>query len=184
MKEKKLAFIDVETTGFNPNKHEMIELALVVCKQIEREGKGPKIEIISEYEWKIKMKYPENAEEEALRINGYNEADWIFAADLENVMKDFNDKAEDCIFVSHNLTFDYSFIVKAFEKTGIESKMHHGKLDTISIAFARLYDVPQGDKFTLRYLCELLKVENSNAHTALADTKALVEVYKKLMRAN
>lgn len=183
MKVHNLAFIDVETTGVDFEKHEILELALIVVKQIEREGKGPKIEILGEYEWKIKPEHIEDAEEEALRINGYNETDWLFAVDLESALKDFNKKAESCTFVSHNLVFDYSFVSKAYQKTGVENNMHYGKLDTISIAFARLYDAPQADKFSLKFLCELLKVENTKAHTALADTRALVEVYKKLMRA-
>jgi len=107
----------------------------------------------------------------------------MFAIDLKSAMKDFAKKTESCTFVSHNLTFDYSFIQRAFEKTNIENNMHYAKLDTISIAFARLYDAPQADRFSLKFLCELLKVENAKAHTALADTRALVEVYKKLMRA-
>ncbi len=183
MKERNLAFIDVETTGTDFEKHEIIELALIVVKQIEREGKGPKIELVGEWEWKIKPERIEDAEEEALRINGYNEVDWMFAVDLKNAMEDFNKKAASCTFVSHNLIFDYNFIAKAYQKTGVENNMHYGKLDTISIAFARLYDAPQADKFSLKFLCELLKIENSKAHTALADTRALVEVYKKLMRA-
>lgn len=183
MKVHNLAFVDVETTGTDYDKHEIIELALIVVKQIEREGKGPKIEILGEYEWKIKPERIEDADEQALRVNGYNEADWIFASDLSSVLKEFNKKAESCTFVSHNLVFDYSFVSKAYQKTGIENNMHYGKLDTISIAFARLYDAPQADKFSLKFLCELLKVENAKAHTALADTRALVEVYKKLMRA-
>jgi DNA polymerase III alpha subunit (gram-positive type) len=85
--------------------------------------------------------------------------------------------------VSHNLTFDYNFISRAFEKTGVENNMHYAKIDTISLAFARLYDVPQASAFSLRRLCELFKIENSKAHTELADTRALVEVYKKLMNA-
>jgi DNA polymerase III epsilon subunit-like protein len=51
------------------------------------------------------------------------------------------------------------------------------------MAVARLYDAPQADKFSLRALCTLLKVDNTKAHTALADTRALVEVYKKMMGA-
>ena len=183
MKVRNLAFVDVETTGTDFEKHEIIELALIVVKQIEREGKGPKIELVGEWEWKIKPERIEDAEEEALRINGYNEVDWMFAVDLKNAMEDFNKKAASCTFVSHNLIFDYNFIAKAYQKTGVENNMHYGKLDTISIAFARLYDAPQADKFSLKFLCELLKIENSKAHTALADTRALVEVYKKLMRA-
>ena len=46
MKVHNLAFVDVETTGTNYDKHEVIELALIVVKQVEREGKGPKIEIL------------------------------------------------------------------------------------------------------------------------------------------
>lgn len=183
MKEHNLAFVDVETTGTDFDKHEIIELALIVVRQIEREGKGPKIELVGEWEWKIKPERIENAEEEALRINGYNEVDWMFAAPLKAVMEDFNKKAASSTFVSHNLVFDYNFVAKAYQKTGVENNMHYSKLDTISIAFARLYDAPQADKFSMKFLCELLKVENTKAHTALADTRALVEVYKKLMRA-
>ena len=183
MKTHNLAFIDTETTGTDPNKHEIIELAVVIARQIERPGKGPTIEVIEECEWKIKPEHIETAEEEALRVNGYSEVDWMFAIDRKKAMEEFSKKTQSCTFISHNLVFDYAFVMKAFEETGVENRMHYAKLDTISIAFARLYDAPSADKFSLRALCELLKVENSKAHTALADTKALVQVYKKLMGA-
>lgn len=183
MKVHNLAFIDTETTGTDANLHEIIELAVIIVKQTPREGRGPKLEIIEECEWKIKMERPEKAEEQALRVNGYNEVDWMFAIDRKKAMQEFAKKTESCSFVSHNLVFDYAFIQKAFEETGVENRMHYAKLDTISMAFARLYDAPQADKFSLRALCELLKVENSKAHTALADTRALVEVYRKMMNA-
>ena len=184
MKTHNLAFIDCETSGLNPEKHEMLELAVVIARQIDRPGKGPKLEIITEKEWKIKMKHPELAEEQALRVNGYNEADWVFAFDIEAVMKEFAKITEGAIFVSHNLVFDYGFVQKAFEKTGVNNKMHYGKLDTISMALARLYDLPQASSFSLKALCELFKVDNKRAHTALADTLALVEIYKKMMGIN
>lgn len=183
MKLHNLAFIDTETTGTDPNLHEIIELAVIIARQVPREGKGPKLEIIEECEWKIKMQRPERAEEQALRVNGYNEVDWMFAIDRKKAMEEFAKKTQSCNFVSHNLVFDYSFISKAFEETQVENRMHYAKIDTISLAFARLYDAPQADKFSLRYLCELLKVENTKAHTALADTRALVQVYRKLMNA-
>jgi DNA polymerase-3 subunit epsilon len=181
MKSHNLAFIDTETTGRDPEKHEIIELAVIIARQVPREGKGPKLEIIEECEWKIKPERIDKAEDEALRVNGYNEVDWMFAVDRKKAMEEFSKKTQSCTFVSHNLVFDYGFVMKAFEETGVENNMHYGKLDTISMAFARLYDAPQADRFSLRALCELLKVENIKAHTALADTRALVEVYRKLM---
>ena len=183
MKIHNLAFVDTETTGTDPSKHEIIELAVIVARQVMREGKGPKLEIIEECEWKIKPEHIETAEDDALRVNGYNEVDWMFAVDRKKAMEEFAKKTESAIFVSHNLTFDYAFVQKAFEETGVDSRMHYGKLDTISLAFGRLYDAPQAERFSLRALCELLKVENTKAHTALADTRALVEVYKKLLNA-
>ena len=183
MKIHNLAFIDTETTGTDPERHEIIELAVIIARQVPREGKGPKIEIIEECEWKIKPQHMETADEAALRVNGYNEVDWMFAVDMEKALEEFTKKTESAIFVSHNLVFDYNFVMKAFEKAKMDHRMHYGKLDTISIAFARLYDAPLADKFSLRALCTLLKVENSKAHTALADTRALYECYKKMMGA-
>ncbi len=183
MKDSLLAFIDTETTGLDPDKHEIIELALIVCRQIVVPGRGPKLEIVKEYEWKIKPQRIDLAQEDALRINGYNEADWMFAYDLRPVMEEFAKAAQSCTFVSHNLAFDYPFVMNAFKKADVDSKMHYAKLDTISIAFARLYDVSQATAFSLRSLCELFKIENSKAHSALSDTRALVAIYKKLMNA-
>jgi DNA polymerase III epsilon subunit-like protein len=71
---------------------------------------------------------------------------------------------------------------RLFEKAEMENPMLRYKLDTISIAFARLYNRPDV-KYSLRYLCELFGVKNENAHTALADARALYEVYKKMMNA-
>jgi DNA polymerase-3 subunit epsilon len=96
-------------------------------------------------------------------------------------MKLFSEKTKDAIFVAHNMIFDYSFIEKAFKKTGIPNEMFYAKLDTISMAFAKLHANPRVEKFRLQKLCEYFGVENERAHSALSDTRALFEVYKHLM---
>jgi len=183
MKDLTLAFLDVETTGLDSQKHEVIQIGVVLAKQIPREGNvGPRLEKIEEFEMKIKPSRIEDAEEDALRINGYNEADWMFAPDLKNAMEFIAKKLEGTVQVSHNLTFDSAFMDKCFERAGMENNMARYKLDTISIAFARLYN-RDDVKYSLRYLCELFQIKNENAHTALADARALYEVYKKMMNA-
>ena len=62
------------------------------------------------------MEHPERAEEQALRVNGYNEVDWMFAIDRKKAMEEFSKKTQSCTFVSHNLVFDYGFVMKAFEE--------------------------------------------------------------------
>lgn len=183
MKTELLAFIDVETTGLDPDKHEIIQLACVIAKQTPRVGKGPEISIVDEFELKVAPTRLQDAEPDALRINGFNEMEWVFAVDLKNAMEHFAKKAKGAIMVAHNLTFDDAFIQKAFKSTGVENTLHFQKLDSLSLAFAQHYNKPDVDKYSLRYLCEVYGVKNERAHTALADTKALFEVYKKMMNA-
>lgn len=183
MKDSILAFIDTETTGLDPQKHEVIQIGIVLAKQIPRtNGMGPSIEKIEEIDMKIRPERIEDAEEDALRINGYNEAEWMFAPDLKNAMEFLSKKLEGTIQVSHNLTFDAPFLDMCYSKVGMENNMKRYKLDTISIAFARLYN-RDDVKYSLKYLCDLFQVKNENAHTALADARALYEVYKKMMNA-
>lgn len=183
MKDLTLAFLDVETTGLDPQKHEVIQIGVVLARQVERPGNlGPGVEIIEEIEMKIKPERIEDAEEDALRVNGYNEAEWMFAPDLKNAMEFLAKKLDGAVQVSHNLTFDSAFVEKCYERAGLENTMARYKLDTISIAFARLYNRPDV-KYSLKYLCDLFQIKNENAHTALADAKALFHVYKKMMNA-
>ncbi len=144
-------------------------------------GQGPKLEIIHELEYKIKPRHIETADAQALRVNGYNEGEWLFAVDLEQAMKDFGEKVKSATFVAHNLAFDYPFVQRAFVDAGIPNPMHYAKLDTISIAFARLYHKEEVQAFSLGSLCEFLGIKNEKAHTALADAKATFELYKKLL---
>ncbi len=183
MKESILAFLDTETTGLNPEKHEVIQVGVVLARQIQRVGKGPSIEIIEEIDMKIKPSRIEDAEDEALRINGYNEAEWMFAPDLKPAMEVLAKKLEGAIMVAHNIAFDAPFMDKCFERAGVENTMKRYKLDTISIAFARFYNRDNDIKYSLGYLCDLFGIKNENAHTALADARALYQVYKKMMDA-
>ena len=183
MKKHNLAFIDIETTGLDPLKHEIIEFGCILAKQLPQVGRGPKLELIEEFEFKIKPEHLEMADPQALRINGYNEADWLFAGELKQVLKTVAEKTEGAIMVAQNVTFDWSFLDAGFKKTGIENKMHYPKLDLLSIAFARLYNDEKAQYFNLKSLTELCGLSNERAHTALADTRVTYEIYKKLLNA-
>lgn len=177
MKNKKLAFLDIETTGFDVEKQEIIEIGVVIVNQKD----GVLGDVVEEFELKIKPEKLENASAEALAINGYNEMEWMFAMTLEQAMTVFAEKTKDCVMVAHNVAFDYSFIAKAFSDTGIENQMYFAKLDTISFAFAKLHKLPDMPRLNLGSLCEYFGITNDRAHTALADTRATVEVYRKLL---
>lgn len=179
MRERNLAFIDTETTGLSLDKHEIIEIGCVLVSQNGAPGTGFKKN--EEFEIKIKPENIAAADPVALKINGYNETDWADAVSLNSALEILSQKTENAIMVGHNVSFDYSFLEKAFEKTGIKNTMHYHKLDTISVAFAKLYDIKDIDRFSLKSLCEYFGVVNEKAHTALADARATFEIFVKLM---
>lgn len=174
--QQPLAFVDIETTGLDHERGEIIELGVVLTEL--RDGA---LVVTGELDLKIAPKHIETAEPQALRINGYNEADWIFAVSIEDALKAFVDKTEGAVFVAHNVTFDHGFISANLKRYGIEDKMHYHKLDTLAMAFGILHTNDDIGKLSLRALCEKYGIENKKAHSAFADAYATYEVFKKLL---
>lgn len=181
MKKRNLTFLDIETTGLNIQKHEIIEIGGVVVSQSWEPGQPPTFEVVEEFEFKVKPQRISDADPVSLRINGYDPSAWVFGFTLPEALRMVADKTKDSIMVAHNVAYDFSYLDKAFAETGVENTMHYHKLDTISIAFAKLRDVEDVSKFSLRFLCEYFGIDNKNAHTALSDARATFELYKKLM---
>ncbi len=176
MLNQPLAFVDVETTGINPELYEIIELGAVIAR-----FQNGTLEVVDKVDLKVKPEHIETADPQSLRVNGYDESAWLFAYSLDEAMKVFAQKTEGAVMIAHNVSFDSAFIDGAFRKTGVPNGMHYHRLDTISIAFAKLYDQGDINKFSLRALCEYFGIENSKAHTAFSDAYATYELFKKLM---
>lgn len=174
MRKHNFAFIDIETTGLNVIKHEIIEIGCVLTT--------PALEVLEEFELKIKPEHPEDADPTSLKINHYDSALWEKAYSLEEALKIFSQKAKDCIMVGQNVSFDSGFLEYAFAKTGATNSLHYHKLDTVSIAFAKLHQEPEVEHFSLRELCLRFGIKNEGTHTGLGDARATYELYKKLMK--
>jgi len=173
MKKHNLAFIDIETTGLDVLKHEIIEIGCVLAT--------PELKIIEEFELKIKPERIEDAEPVSLKISHYDALLWEKASTLKKAMTILSKKTKDFIMVGQNVAFDSSFLEHAFAKTNVINSMHYHRLDTISIAWAKLHLDPTLERFSLREMCERFGIKNEHAHTALSDARATFELYKKLM---
>jgi len=173
MRKNNLAFIDLETTGLNPFRHEIIEIGCIVT--------NPELEIIEEIEFKVKAERMEDADPVSLKINQYDPAQWEDAMSLAEAMTILSEKTKDCVMVGQNVAFDLGFLEGAFHKTGIQNGMHHHVLDTFAIGWAKLQKESSLVNFSLYELCSYFGIKNERAHTALADARATFELYKKLM---
>jgi DNA polymerase III epsilon subunit family exonuclease len=173
MRKHNFAFIDIETTGLNLIEHEIIEIGCVLTT--------PELELIEEFELKIKPKHIEKADPVALKVNHYNKEDWESAYNFKKAIKILAEKTQNCIMVGHNVAFDAGFLEHAFNETKIANMMHYHKLDTVSISWAKMHNDPDLEHFSLREMCVRFGIKNERAHTALSDARATFELYKKLM---
>ncbi len=180
MKPQIFAFIDTETTGLDFTKHEIIEIAGIVVK-ITDPSDAESYEILDEFEYKIKPERITDADPVSLKINHYDPSKWTEALSRTEAMKLVGDKTEGAVMISHNVSFDNAFIDKAFKDSGLENKMHYHRLDTVSMAYALLRNNENVDHLSLRALCEHFGIQQDKSHEALADVRALLELYKKLM---
>lgn len=172
--ERPVAITDVETTGLDFHVHEILEIGLVLINQ-------KTLEIIDKMNVKVKPEHMETADDVALQVNGYQEADWADAISLSEAMAIYSEKTKDAIFCAHNVTFDWSFIFEAFKKTGAKDQMDHHRLDLFTMIWMKMHN-EQMERFNLNEAAKRLGVpEEPSPHRAINGAMTAYEVYKKLV---
>lgn len=173
-RSKNLVFIDVETTGLSPLRHEIIEVACLVAD-------GRSFELVKSFDAKVKPEHIETAEQAALKINGYNKSAWEDALTQNDALMKVANIAPSGVLVGWNVAFDWSFLDEAFEKRGIIHKFDHHKIDAMSVAYAKLFKKGNFSSLGLRRVAPLLGIKLDEVHTAKEDVQATYEIFKKLM---
>jgi len=174
--EKRLVFLDVETSGLDPQIHEVLEICLM--------DKDGAVLLHS----KLKPQNIGNAEARALEINGYNTKDWELAPSFRDLAPKIHELLKWCIAVGHNPCFDLGFIKSELKRVDPKGDLKYLKgigyhmVDTASLAYEHLCDAGL-DKLSLVNVCKFIGVELKDAHTSLADTEACRQVYFKLHQA-
>jgi DNA polymerase III epsilon subunit family exonuclease len=180
MKATDLVFIDTETTGLDPRKHELIEIAVVRVRQTWDVNAAPVFSIVDEWSSKIRPENIQSADPASLRVNGFSASGWEDAPRAADVLNEFTKRAEGAIMVAHNVAFDAGFIDTYLAVHQLPNKMHYHRLDTVSMAYAKLHDTDV-TRYSLGELCKYFGIVNESAHSALSDARACFELFKKLM---
>lgn len=169
-----IALIDCETTGLDPEVHEIIEIGLVVFDS--RTG-----HILDEWDIKVKPERPDDGSPQAYEVNGYDPVEWESAATLEDAMQQLVERTDGAAMMAFNVTFDLSFLQAAFKKTGIVDKMARHHLDLLTLAWMK---IPHSriQRWSLKNVCTYLGIEPEPAvHRGANGAKKAHEVYKALM---
>lgn len=169
-----LAFIDVETTGLDPDYHEIIEVA--VARLDPRT-----LEIRAELDAKVRPGRPERAEPEALRLNGYTALRWADARAAGEVLQRLTPILNGCILAGHNVPFDRAFLLAAYRRASKTlPDLDYHVVDTASLAWP-LVVAGLVDSLRLRVVCEHLGISNQGEHSSATDVRRTIEVYRRLM---
>jgi DNA polymerase III epsilon subunit-like protein len=182
MKHESFVFVDVETTGLDPERHEIIEFAAISVpkRDLMIPGKGGFVT----FEAKVKPLYLERAEPKALEVNGYSDEKWKDATQLDDVLEIVQPLFDDATIAGHNPSFDVGFLNKAwsrhpeFRPTG----MDYHVFDTATLAqkYVLTGDI---EKPGLFQICEFLGIDTSGCHTAMADAMMSLLAARRLLNA-
>lgn len=171
----KIVATDIETTGLDPIKNEIIELGFVIFDD-------KTFKVYGQYNFKIKPEHIETAHPKALEVNGYNPKEWKDAISLKEALMFFTQATDKATFLAHNVSFDWSFIDTSLNRLGIKHTLNYHRLDTLSIAWAKLpHD--KVHSFSLKTLCTYLGIEpEDKIHRAVNGAIKCYEVYRELMK--
>ncbi len=153
--------LDIETTGFNPEKDQIIEFAAVKFNQNE---------ILDTYQSLI------NPEQEIpsliSHITGIQQSNIVGSPALEQIKEEITKFIGPHPIVGHNIDFDVTFLIQK----GLPLK--NDLYDTLQLSSILLPGLPS---YSLDTLGRILKIKHINKHRALSDTMATYELFIQLL---
>lgn len=168
-----LAFVDVETSGLNPARHEILEVAVV---RVDARS----LEVLAEYESLVAPERIEDAQPEALAVCGYSEAAWRKAKPLREALLDVAPLLEGALIAGHNVDFDWAFLEIGYRRAGLVlPRVDYHRLDTASLGWPLLQDGGAAS-LSLDSLAEQFGLNRPRPHRALADARFALEIAKRL----
>lgn len=165
---RKYAIIDVETTGGSARNERITEIAIAV-----HDGRR----VIDSFESLIN---PERTIPPFIqKLTGITDRMVESAPYFYEIAKKIVEMTEGCIFVAHNVKFDYMFIRSEFERLGYSYQRR--QLCTKQLT-KKLF--PEIGRYSLDRLIDYFGIQVDVRHRAMADVVATVEVFEHLIRAD
>lgn len=161
--------LDTETTGLDPSKNRIVEIACVELANHVPTGRHFH-----------KYLNPEMAiPAEASAIHGITDAKVADAPVFAEIVAEFLDFAGTAKFVIHNAEFDMGFINAELGHAGFEKLPMTRAIDTVHLARRKFPGAPA----SLDALCKRFEIDNTHRtlHGALLDSELLAQVYLELI---
>ena len=153
--EERLAYVDIETTGFDPRGDRIIEVAAVVAR-------GP--EALDRYSTLVDPGFP--IPRETTRLTGIDDAMVAGRPDQDEAVARLAEVVAGCDVVAHNVRFDRSFLEVAAGRAGVS--FGGGWLDSLHLATIGLPRLRSHRLIDLAQAFDLSPADHRAAHDAEA----------------
>ena len=160
--------IDIETTGLDPQKDKIIELAGLKIKDNK---------IIEEYSSLINPEI--EISDFITELTGIDNCMVNKAPTIKNELKKFIDFVGNNLIIGHNVNFDINFIYDNNLKC-YNNLFENNYLDTLRMSRKIL----SLENHKLKTLAETFNIDYKNAHRALRDCYITFDIYNKLKELN
>jgi len=162
------AIVDIETTGGSPKNSKITEIAIY---------KHDGTKVIDDY---VTLVNPEmNIPQFIVQLTGINDRMVEQAPKFFEIAKEIIEFTEDCVFVAHNVAFDYGVLRAEFRSLGYDYRRPH--LCTVR---ASRYVLPGHASYSLGKLTRELGIELIGRHRAGGDAFATSELFTLLMETD
>ncbi|MBI3184694.1 MAG: hypothetical protein HYZ28_21365 [Myxococcales bacterium] len=169
-----LAFLDVETTGLDPEVHALVEVAAIRVD-------ARTLAVLDRIEARVIPPTDAPVTAEAARLNGYSPEAWADASPPAEVLPRLARVLGGSTLAGHNVAFDWAFVRAACRRAGLPPPaVDYHMVDTVSLAWP-LFQRGEVASLSLRDLCPRFGVPNDGAHRAAADVERCLRVYAGLM---
>lgn len=162
----KLAFVDIETTGGRTSNDRIIEIGIVRFE----EG-----EITKTFSSLINPQT--HLPPEITRLTGITEQELQSAPAFREVAPDIEEHLADCVFVAHNVRFDYGFLKTEFKR--LEQTFSQKHFCTVRLSRALF---PNERHHNLDSIIQRFNLSVTNRHRALDDALAITTFYTLVQR--
>lgn len=160
------AIIDIETNGLNNYRGKITEIAI-----FKHDGQ----KVIDEYQTLIN---PEGiVSDQIQRLTGISNHMLVDAPKFYEVANTILEFTEGCVFVAHNVNFDYGFIQREFKELGY----NYSRKKICTVKQSRLL-LPGHRSYSLGKLCNDLGIQISGRHRAGGDAEATVKLFEILLK--
>jgi DNA polymerase-3 subunit epsilon len=162
MNLQSLAFIDVETTGSNPQHERIIDIAII---RVENGVEVRRFQSLVDPDKPI----PQMIQ----RMTGITQAMTDKAPSFYDIAEDIQDILDGCVFVAHNVRFDYAFVKEEFKRIGYPFRAE--QLCTVKLS-RKLF--PEQHRHNLDTLIATHGIVCENRHRAMGDAQAILKFYE------